>query len=255
MYLTISKIFLNFLIYSFFGYLTEILLCSIHFKKLVNRGFLFGPICPIYGVGAMLIYLGFQNYANNPILIFIMGMLITSGVEYYTSYMFEKIFHNKWWDYSKRPDNINERICVGNSLGFGIAALFIIYVFQPIILSFIGLFSDNVIMIFSTICFILLVIDLIASGIIAYNLRTRIIVAEELKNEKLAMIPKLLEKKYQSQIAKIKFKTNRILKNYPEMASNLTKELATVKKMVIDFKNDKKSKKSVKKERNNAKKV
>lgn len=233
----------------------EIIVCSFHFKKLVNRGFLFGPICPIYGVGALLIYFGFRNYTNNPILIFIMGILITSGVEYYTSYMFEKLFHNKWWDYSSRPDNINGRICIWNSFGFGIAGLLVIYIFQPIFLSVINLLSNSLIMTFSTICFILFVIDLIASGIIAYNLRTRIIVAEELKHEKLAMIPKLLEKKYHNQIAKIKFKSNRILKNYPEMAINLSKELDTVRAMVIDFKKAENSKKSVKKKNKNAKKM
>lgn len=68
----------------------EIIDCSIQFKKLVNRGFLFGPICPIYGVGAMLIVWGLGRYESNPVLVFVLGMLITSTVEYYTSYIFWK---------------------------------------------------------------------------------------------------------------------------------------------------------------------
>ena len=254
MYLVLSKIFINFLVYSFMGYIMEIIICSIQYKKLVNRGFLFGPICPIYGVGALLICWGLGRYESNPVLVFVLGMIITSTVEYYTSYIFEKIFHNKWWDYSDRPDNINGRICLGNCLGFGVGSILIIFVFQPTILYFMSFIPDKFILIFATIAFALLIADLISSSIIAYNLRTRIIVAEELKRDKIIMLPKMLEKKYRDQIAKIRFKTNRIMKNYPNMALDLKKELEVVKKMVIDFKKEK-SKINIKKKKKNVKKM
>lgn len=254
MYLVLSKIFINFLVYSFMGYIMEIIICSIKYKKLVNRGFLFGPICPIYGVGALLICWGLGRYESNPVLVFVLGMIITSTVEYYTSYIFEKIFHNKWWDYSDRPDNINGRICLGNCLGFGVGSILIIFVFQPTILYFMSFIPDKFILIFATIAFVLLIADLISSSIIAYNLRTRIIVAEELKRDKIIMLPKMLEKKYRDQIAKIRFKTNRIMKNYPNMALDLKKELEVVKKMVIDFKKEK-SKINIKKKKKNVKKM
>lgn len=254
MYLVLSKIFINFLVYSFMGYIMEIIICSIQYKKLVNRGFLFGPICPIYGVGALLICWGLGRYESNPVLVFVLGMIITSTVEYYTSYIFEKIFHNKWWDYSDRPDNINGRICLGNCLGFGVGSILIIFVFQPTILYFMSFIPDKFILIFATIAFVLLIADLISSSIIAYNLRTRIIVAEELKRDKIIMLPKMLEKKYRDQIAKIRFKTNRIMKNYPNMALDLKKELEVVKKMVIDFKKEK-SKINIKKKKKNVKKM
>ncbi len=257
MYLFLAKLLVNFLVYSFLGYIMEIIICSIQFKKLVNRGFLFGPICPIYGVGAMLIVWGLGRYESNPVLVFVLGMLITSTVEYYTSYIFEKIFHNKWWDYSDRPDNINGRICLGNCIGFGVGSILIIYLFEPIILYGMSFIPDKFIIIFATMAFVLLVVDLISSSIIAYNLRTRIIVAEELKRDKIIMLPKMVEKKYRDQIAKIRFKTNRIIKNYPDMAKNLQKELEIVKKMVIDFKKDtnKAKNKQNKKNKKNAKKI
>jgi uncharacterized membrane protein len=254
MYLVLSKIFINFLVYSFMGYIMEIIICSIQYKKLVNRGFLFGPICPIYGVGALLICWGLGRYESNPVLVFVLGMIITSTVEYYTSYIFEKIFHNKWWDYSDRPDNVNGRICLGNCLGFGVGSILIIFLFQPTILYFMSFIPDKFILIFATIAFVLLIADLISSSIIAYNLRTRIIVAEELKRDKIIMLPKMLEKKYRDQIAKIRFKTNRIMKNYPNMALDLKKELEVVKKMVIDFKKEK-SKINIKKKKKNVKKM
>ena len=118
MYLRIMEIFLYFIIASFLGYTMEVVKCSINTKKLVNRGFLFGPICPIYGVGFVLITWLLSKYQNDIIILFLMGALITSAVEYYTSYVLELIFHNRWWDYSYRKDNINGRICLKNSILF-----------------------------------------------------------------------------------------------------------------------------------------
>src|SRR5574344_544420 len=246
MLLWIMRNFLNFLIYAFAGYIIEIIICSYEAKKLVNRGFLFGPICPIYGVGSMLIIFGLSRYSNDPIVVFVLGTIITAGVEYYTSYIFEKIFHNKWWDYSERPDNLNGRICLGNCLGFGIGSILIVYVFQPIFEYFLNGINDNIIMIVGSICMLLLIIDLIASTIIAYNLRSKLIVAEQLKKEKLEFLPNIIEKKYQDEISKIKFKTNRLIKNYPDLAKNLRKELSIVKEM-MDKGNVNKNKKVSKK--------
>ena len=84
----IFKYFICFLMYSFIGYIMEIIVCSVEEKKIVNRGFLFGPICPIYGIGALLIVFGLSSYKDNPVLLFFLGMILTTAVEYYTSYIF-----------------------------------------------------------------------------------------------------------------------------------------------------------------------
>ena len=241
----LSYIFLQFIIYSFIGYICEVIYCSFLQKKLVNRGFLFGPICPIYGIGAVLTIYSLINFKNNPVIVFILGILITSTLEYYTSYIFEKIFNNKWWDYSYRADNINGRICIGNSIYFGLGILAVIYIINPCITNFLNMFTINVIIIVSILIMLIFIVDLIWSSIIAYNLRSRLIVAEELKMEKLKIIPKLFERKYKEELSKIKFKSNRLIKNYPNLASNLRKELDSVRKMVIDIKgvNNKKKRK------------
>ena len=218
-------VFLFFLIYSFCGYILEVIVVSVPEKKFMNRGFLFGPLCPIYGVGALAITYGLERYSDNPIILFVLGVIITSGIEYYTSYIFEKIFHNKWWDYSNRSDNLNGRICLGNSIGFGIGALLIIYVFNPIIKNALAYLSRNTIITIGLLLFIIFIIDLIWSIVIAYNLRERLIVAEELKNSKLKALPSMLLKSYNDQISKIRIRTNRLLKVYPNMAKNLRKEL------------------------------
>ena len=239
----ISYIFLQFIIYSFIGYLAEVIYCSSMQKKLVNRGFLFGPICPIYGIGSVLAIYSLGSFKNNPILVFILGIFITSTLEYYTSYIFEKIFHNKWWDYSYRKDNINGRICLGNSIYFGLGILVVIYLLNPSLDGILQNIPNNIIMIFAAIFFVILLVDLVWSIIIAYNLKSRLIIAEELKAAKLKFIPKLFEAKHKEILSKIKFNSNRLIKNYPNLAKNLRKELDSVRKMVVDIKKVNKKKK------------
>ena len=170
MYLKVMEIFLYFIIASFLGYAMEVIKCSINYKKLVNRGFLFGPICPIYGVGFLLITWLLTKYQNDLIILFLMGALITSAIEYYTSYILEVIFHNRWWDYSYRKDNINGRICLKNSILFGLGACIVIRIINPLMLKFRGLFSDKFIIIIGTIILIIFILDMIFSCIIAYYL-------------------------------------------------------------------------------------
>ena len=200
MYLKLMEVFLYFIVASFLGYTAEVIKCSISYKKLVNRGFLFGPICPIYGVGFVLITWLLTKYENDLIILFLMGALITSTVEYYTSYILEVIFHNRWWDYSYRKDNINGRICLKNSILFGIGTCFIIKILNPLLYQLRSHLADKFIIIIGTIFLVIFILDMIFSCIIAYNLRHRIIIAEELKSAKLRMIPTLLERKYKNEI-------------------------------------------------------
>lgn len=239
----ISYVFCLFILYSFIGYLAEVIYCSYAQKKLVNRGFLFGPICPIYGLGSILAIYCLSNLKDNPVIVFILGVFITSTLEYYTSYIFEKIFNNKWWDYSYRPDNINGRICIGNSIYFGLGILVVLYLLNPSVVGILDTIPSNIIIISAIIIFVVFIMDLVWSAIIAYNLRTRLIVAEELKIAKLKIIPKLFIYKHKDVLSKIKFKSNRLIKNYPNLASNLRKELDSVRKMVVDVRNVNKKKK------------
>ena len=224
MYLKLMEIFLYFIIASFLGYVAEVIKCSINYKKLVNRGFLFGPICPIYGVGFVLITWLLTKYQNDLLALFLLGALITSAVEYYTSYILEVIFHNRWWDYSYRKDNINGRICLKNSILFGIGTCVIIKIINPFIFSFHDLVSDKFIIILETIFLFIFIVDMIFSCIIAYNLRHRIIIAEELKSEKWRMIPTLVEKKYKEEISHLKFVKNRLFNAFPNISSDSKKE-------------------------------
>ena len=208
---------LIFYLCSFIGYLLEVFWCYIGSKKFVNRGFLCGPVIPVYGVGAVLILFCLLRYYADPIVVFVFGIIITSALEYFTSFLLEKIFHNKWWDYSNRKYNINGRICLQNSFSFGILSLLIIYVVTPGFYFLFSLLSFKIWMILSIIFTIIFVLDVTYSVIIAYNLRNRIIIVEELKNEKIAMIPIIFEKRLKENIAGFKAFPSRLLKAFPTL--------------------------------------
>lgn len=117
--LTACRIFLCFLLYSFLGWCCESVYCSVGQGRLVNRGFLNGPLCPVYGFGALLVIFLLGGTEGNAAALFLAGMVVTSLLEYLTSWLLEKLFHMKWWDYSRYHFQINGRVCLLNSLMFG----------------------------------------------------------------------------------------------------------------------------------------
>ena len=129
----IRILFLLFLMYSFTGWAIEVIGKLIEKGKFVNRGFLVGPYCPIYGVGCLSMILLLNGYINDPFTLFIMSILLFSFLEYFTSYFMEKIFKIRWWDYSRRKFNINGRICLEGLLVFGLAGCAFTYVIAPIL--------------------------------------------------------------------------------------------------------------------------
>ncbi len=122
---------INFFVYSVIGYVCEVIYCSIPAKRFVNRGFLYGPWLPIYGTGALIVIIFLEPFRNRWYLVFIFGLVLTSALEYFTSWVLEKIFHMKLWDYSAHRINIHGRVCGLNSTLFGIMGLAGVYVVDP----------------------------------------------------------------------------------------------------------------------------
>lgn len=223
-------LFFCFIFYSILGYILETMIFSIEQKKFINRGFLFGPICPVYGVGCLLIVLTITQYKYDPLIIFVFGVILTSIVEYITSYLLEKLFNNRWWDYSNHKYSINGRVWLVNSIGFGLGALLVIYCFQPTLNYVTDKINPLIITIGGTIMLIAFIIDIIASSVIAYNLRNYLIVVEELKNRKLKMFPQFIERKFKEQINKSKKSINRLLTAFPNLIRNKEQEVEQIKK-------------------------
>ena len=134
--------FLLFMIYSVSGWTMEVIGKLIQYKRFINRGFLIGPYCPIYGYGAMLITFLLNKYIGDPIALFVMAIFVCGILEYATSYYMEKMYKARWWDYSQRKFNINGRVCLNTIIPFGLLGLFIMYVSNPFLLSKLNLLSE-----------------------------------------------------------------------------------------------------------------
>ena len=167
-----SLLFLMFIFFSFCGWLIETTGMSIINQKYTHRGFLIGPYCPVYGVGALCIIFFLKKYLNDPVVLFFMAIIITSFVEYITSFLMEKLFNARWWDYSDRKFNINGRICLINSLGFGILGLFLLYVIEPIVYNSLTLISPLILILISNILLIIFIIDIIISFYTIYKIKS-----------------------------------------------------------------------------------
>lgn len=125
--------------YSFFGYILEIISCTLHDKKIVlNRGFFLGPYLPIYGVSCLLMGSFIVRYKSDLVTVFVMSAFVCTTVEYITGYVLEKIFKARWWDYSDRRFNIEGRVCLFNAFLFGIGGVFFTYIVNPVVVSIVG---------------------------------------------------------------------------------------------------------------------
>lgn len=122
-----------FIIYAFIGWCTEVSYAALDTGKFVNRGFLNGPYCPIYGCGVVIVVAILTPLKENLLIMFAGSFLLTSVLEYITGYILEKVFHNKWWDYSDKPFNIKGYVCLKFSIYWGLACTFIMDIIHPII--------------------------------------------------------------------------------------------------------------------------
>ena len=159
----VAKYFILFMIYSFIGWCMEVLTVLIPKKKFVNRGFLIGPYCPIYGYVCLLIIILLKNNLDDPLALFLKAIVICSLLEYFTSFFMEKLFNARWWDYSNKKFNINGRICLETMLPFGILACLVMYVLNPFFESKINLLPDLAVLIIAGILFVIYLVDNVVS--------------------------------------------------------------------------------------------
>ena len=124
-----------FIVYSFLGWILESTFRSIIERKLINTGFLIGPLCPIYGFGACIMFLFLEGLSNNIILSFLVSFVLLTLWEYVVGVMLEKMFHTKFWDYSNHKVNFQGRICLINSIYWGILGVVFIKIIHPLVQS------------------------------------------------------------------------------------------------------------------------
>ena len=172
-----------FLIYSVLGWVMESIFRSIAEKKIINTGFLRGPICPIYGFGAIIMITLLSGLSNNIVLLFIVSVVILTFWEYIVGVLLEKIFHTKYWDYSDHKINFQGRICLSNSIYWGILGVAFVKIIHPFIQELVGKININILYFVVAIASLVFAVDVITSIVKVLNIQKALEKVEELNNE------------------------------------------------------------------------
>lgn len=258
----ILQFILYIIIYSFFGWILESVLKTIYQKKFVNSGFLNGPICPIYGFGAIIMELCLSSLRDKPIILFITAFLLLSLWEYIVGYLIEKIFKTKYWDYSNLRFNIQGRVCLKNSIYWGLLGLIFVKWVHPFIESIVKLIPINTLFYIDIIIGVVILIDTIITIIqitnidvaiqklndLSENIKSKVeelkglkdkakTKTEEFEKSNIENVEKLIKDLKATQ-AKLKIKiykqANRLKKAFPTMKSETITQFLSQK---IDLKN------------------
>ena len=226
--------FLLYFIYSIIGWYLEVGLAFYEHKKFVNRGFLIGPYCPIYGVGCLLLTILLSKYINEPGVIFAFSIFICATLEYLTSYLMEKIFKLRWWDYSNMKFNINGRICLETLIPFGIIGVLVVKYISPFLINTVNSINFNVLVIINIIILSILITDILISFNVVFNLKN---VTRNLNKDSTEEIKKAIYKFIHNNI----FMYNRIVKAFPNMKKIINEQKKRNKDIISKIKKKKTS--------------
>lgn len=208
-----SKIIFYFIIYSFLGWCLESIYKTIIFKKPVNSGFLYGPFCPIYGMGAIMMIIASKE-CNNIFIIFLIGLIIFTVWEYLVAVILEKFFKAKYWDYSNIKFNFQGRICLKNSIYWGILGVVLMFIIQPNMSTFVSKIPQDIILYINIILCLTIIVD---ASITAF----KIMFIDKKINQVFEIGEKIKEK-----LLEIK-NTDNIEKSYKDSLNKAIKELKT----------------------------
>lgn len=235
--MTVYYFILYFFVYGVLGWCTEVAFAAWKEHRFVNRGFLNGPICPIYGVGVGIVVQFLSPYKNNLLLLYITSVILVTALEWLTGFILEKVFHNKWWDYSNMPLNLNGYVCLLFSLIWGVACVVIVDFIHPLIhtaLTYIPFILGIIlIVVFGTAMFADLYVT--ASGILKLN--KKLAKMQEIADELHEISEKLGENIYKSTSAAIEKQeelTSTLSEKQEELSASLSEKQAEVKKNVSE---------------------
>ena len=220
---------LSFFVYGFLGWCTEVAYAAAKQGKFVNRGFLNGPVCPVYGIGVGVVVQFLTPVENNLVLLYISSTILVTVIEGLTGFLLEKIFHNKWWDYSEQPLNIGGYVCVLFSLIWGVFCVLIVKVIHPLIDKVLTMipFVLGIVVMVCLAAGLLADLYVTASGILKMNRRLEAMekIAAELKE----LSDKVGENIYENVMEGMEFREEKkarmeeLKAKYEEMAENRTK--------------------------------
>lgn len=248
------KIVTYVILYSFLGWAMESSYISILQKRLVNSGFLYGPFCPIYGFGAVVLYIILTPFKGNLIYVFFVGFFVLSIWEYFVGFILEKLFKTKYWDYSNNKFNINGRVCLLNSIYWGVLSIIFIEIWNPIIEEQIAKIPQYFLVYLDIIIGAYIIIDMIVSSIrtanlsnrvqkltrIGENIKEKVKQLEEMKKtspinqrESLQKLVDELKLKQVKMRRKVERQIIRLRRAFPSIQSETIKEFLKAKKQEI----------------------
>ncbi len=246
-----------FVIYSFLGWVLESVVRTVCERKIINTGFLIGPFCPIYGFGAIIMLLFLNTFENNSILLFFIAFVVLSLWEYLVGVLLEKFFSTKYWDYSDHKFNYKGRICLANSIAWGILGVLFIKYIHPFIENIIGYVDSTYLAIATTIIICVILIDAIINIVKVKNIKSTLAKIENINEQIKQKLSELRDKEkasanenLQNLINNLKTRRDRTIKRLYKRAYRLkkafpaidTKEFSEIlnKKIEINHKKEKK---------------
>ena len=202
-----------FFIFSVIGYILEIISVFTKEKRIVlSRGYLIGPYIPVFGFGGLIITFFLSNYQDNIITLFVLGVVYCCSLEYFTSYLMEKIFHLRWWDYSYRKYNLNGRICLETGFMFGFGSLFVVKLCNPFVFSILDKLSRSTICTIGLILFIIMFSDFVLSTFTIVRLK---IDTSKYVNTDATLV---IKKEVKESIRKYSFFYKRLFEAFPTLS-------------------------------------
>lgn len=189
---TLHKWLLLFYLYCFIGWIWESCYVSLKKHKWINRGFLKGPLLLIYGSGAIVVLISTLTVENNLLLVFVIGVISATILEYITGVAMEKLFHVRYWDYSKEPFNINGHICLISSLAWGVFSVLLVRFVNPNIARLVIIIPNGISEVISYIITVFITIDAVQSFNEAMDLKNILIKFTE-RNDAITNIKKRVE--------------------------------------------------------------
>ena len=215
---------------------------SIMEKKIINTGFLKGPICPIYGIGAIIMFTFLQSLENNIVLLFLVSIIILTLWEYIVGVMLEKMFHTRYWDYSDHRFNIQGRICLSNSIYWGVLGVVFVKYIHPNIQNLIQKVDIKLLYFIVTILMVVFIVDMITSIVKIKNIKSTLEKIEELNKEirekikEIKILPKEIQEKekliaaekLQKLVEDLKKRRNRTIKHLYKNVYRLKKAFPAI---------------------------
>ncbi len=184
---------LFFYIYCFFGWIIESIYVSVCTGNWINRGFMRGPVIPIYGTGAVIVLFAVIPFRTIPVLVFIVGMISASVLEFITGFVMEKIYKVRYWDYSDKPFNLCGYICLFNSLCWGVLSILLIYLVHSWVEKGVLLLNDMVLLSINSGISSLFIVDLFNSSTTAVELKKMLANSQKLKDDLMNIHNKMIE--------------------------------------------------------------